>query len=339
MSFFPKIWLEIRDQSSLLGENGSKVLSSVKRKDHRSYIAYSLLYRRGLIPLGPTRISAGDPLGMFQKSKEYLATDALLVFPYFCKLKNFPLKPGLLPGGNSMRRKTYEVTPYAAGIREYVTSDSMSRIHWPSSAKRGRLMVKEFDQDPQSDVWIFLDSEISIHARLEEKQPIEKMDRFWIWHEQKTAKIPPETYEYAISMAASISNFALEHNHAVGLATRGQISTILPAERGSRQFIKILELLASIQDKGEQPLSYLVETQTPFFQKGSTVVLITASDNLKTIHACVDEITLRRMNPIVIIIDANSFGGKRDYEPICQELRNKGIILKMVNRGDDLSEF
>jgi uncharacterized protein (DUF58 family) len=338
-SILAKLWLEIRDHSMLLGENGSRVLSNVKKKDRRSYIAYSLLYRRGLIPLGPTRISSGDPLGMFQKSTEFPAADSLMVFPYFSKLQNFPLKPGLLPGGSTMRRKTFEITPYAAGIREYTTSDSLNRIHWPSSARRGRLMVKEFDEDPQSDVWIFLDSNAAVHARVEETREVEKLDRFWIFHEQKAVKIPPETYEYCISMAASIANYALDHNHAVGLATAGQISTILPAERGSRQFIKILDLLAGIQDKGSQPISALVEIQAPYFQKGSSVVLITASEDLRIIHACVQSITMRKMNPIVVIVDAGSFGEDRDYDPVIQELRGKNITLKIIHQGDDLSIF
>lgn len=276
-SILAKLWLEIRDHSMLLGENGSRVLSNVNKKDRRSYIAYSLLYRRGLIPLGPTRISSGDPLGMFQKSTEFPAADS--------------------------------------------------------------LMVKEFDEDPQSDVWIFLDSNAAVHARVEETREVEKLDRFWIWHEQKAVKIPPETYEYCISMAASIANYALDHNHAVGLATAGQISTILPAERGSRQFIKILDLLAGIQDKGSQPISALVEIQAPYFQKGSSVVLITASEDLRIIHACVQSITMRKMNPIVVIVDAGSFGEDRDYDPVIQELRGKNITLKIIHQGDDLSIF
>lgn len=336
-SLFPKIWLEIRDYSNLVGETGSKVLSNVKQKDHRSYISYSLLNRRGLIPLGPTKISSGDPLGLFQKTKIFPSTDSLLVFPYFGPLNKFPLRPGLLPGGNAMRKKTFEVTPYAAGIRDYVPSDSLNRIHWPSTAKRNRLMVKEFDQDPQSDVWIFLDSQKSVHMKVDENIVTDKLDRFWIWEEQKIRKIPPETYEYGISIAASIANFALDNSHAVGMATAGQISTILPAERGSRQFIKILELLAYIQCEGDQPLSALVETQTPYFQKGSAVVMITVSDDKKVIHSCIEEITRRRMNPIVIFIDANSFGGHNNYEQIGNDLKIRNVPVKVISRGDDIS--
>jgi uncharacterized protein (DUF58 family) len=336
-SLFAKIWLEIRDQSNLVGETGSKILSSVKQKDHRSYISYSLLNRRGLIPLGPTRISSGDPLGLFQKTKIFPYSDSLLVFPYFTSLTRFPLRLGLLPGGNAMRKKTFEVTPYAAGIRDYVPSDSLNRIHWPSTAKRNRLIVKEFDQDPQSDVWIFLDSQKSVHFEIDENVVSEKVDRFWIWEEQKINKIPPETYEYGISIAASIANFALDNSHAVGIATAGQISTILPAERGSRQFIKILELLAYIQCEGDQPLSALVETQTPYFQKGSAVVMITASDDKKIIHSCIEEITHRRMNPIVIFINANSFGGHRNYEQISHDLKIRNVPAQVISRGDDIT--
>jgi hypothetical protein len=42
---------------------------------------------------------------------------------------------GILPGGHALREKTLEVTPYAAGVREYVPGDPLKRIHWPSSEK------------------------------------------------------------------------------------------------------------------------------------------------------------------------------------------------------------
>ena len=35
----------------------------------------------------------------------------------------------------------------------------MRRIHWPTTARRGQLIVKEFEQDPQAEVWIFLDAQ------------------------------------------------------------------------------------------------------------------------------------------------------------------------------------
>jgi uncharacterized protein (DUF58 family) len=52
------------------------------------------------------------------------------------------------------------MTPHAVGIREYLPSDPMKRIHWPSTARRGRFMVKEFEQPQAKRVVILLDTNL-----------------------------------------------------------------------------------------------------------------------------------------------------------------------------------
>ena len=58
------------------------------------------------------------------------------------------------------------VAKLPGGVREYVDGDPLNRIHWMSTARRDRLMVKEFELDPQSDVWIFLDAEREVQSTL-----------------------------------------------------------------------------------------------------------------------------------------------------------------------------
>ena len=44
----------------------------------------------------------------------------------------------------------------AASVRDYAHGDSMRHIHWPSTAHRSQLMVKELELEPSGDVWIVL---------------------------------------------------------------------------------------------------------------------------------------------------------------------------------------
>jgi uncharacterized protein (DUF58 family) len=46
-----------------------------------------------------------------------------------------------------------------ASVRDYAPGDSFNRIHWPSTARTGQLIVKEFELDPMADIWLFLDLE------------------------------------------------------------------------------------------------------------------------------------------------------------------------------------
>jgi uncharacterized protein (DUF58 family) len=56
------------------------------------------------------------------------------------------------------------VTTNVAGVREYAPGDSFNRIHWPSTARAGRLIVKEFELDPTADIWLFLDMQREVQA-------------------------------------------------------------------------------------------------------------------------------------------------------------------------------
>ncbi len=90
-----------------------------------------------------------------------------------------------------IRQRSADVTPHAAGVREYVPGDPMKRIHWPSTAHKGRLMVKEFEQDPQADIWIFLDAQQEVQVRQPEPEPGFIGDGLWL-HRPKL--IPPTGY-------------------------------------------------------------------------------------------------------------------------------------------------
>ena len=74
-------------------------------------------------------------------------------------------------------------------------------------------------------------------------------DRFWLWKNRYEFSLPTDTFEYSVSVAASIASYFLRQGLAVGMMSYGQISIALPAERGERQQTKILENLAFLKMK------------------------------------------------------------------------------------------
>ena len=165
LTWYSRLWVQVEDLSKLPMSKGSKVISAVGGNQSRAYVVRTLLQQRGVFRLGPTRIITGDPFGIFQFQSEHPSEKRLMVLPYMAELDEFPSLPGFLPGGRALRRRTLEVSPHAAGVREYAPGDPLSRIHWRSTARRDRLMVKEFEQYPQADVWILLDAHKTSHYR------------------------------------------------------------------------------------------------------------------------------------------------------------------------------
>ncbi|MGB2910441.1 MAG: DUF58 domain-containing protein, partial [Anaerolineales bacterium] len=133
---FPRLWIEVRDESSLPGSHGSHVITMIGGHEGHSYLARTRLTVRGVFPLGPTVLASGDLFGMFPITRPFTSQNSLLVYPMMVDVYSFPNPPGLLPGGESLRRRTPQITSNAAGVREYEPGDPLNRIHWISTARR-----------------------------------------------------------------------------------------------------------------------------------------------------------------------------------------------------------
>jgi uncharacterized protein (DUF58 family) len=292
------------------------------------------LRERGIYQLGPTILKAGDPFGLFQSKRICENEAALLVYPKMFEILNFPNPPGLLPGGESLRRRTPQITSNASGVREYVPGDPMNRIHWLSTARRNRLIAKEFELDPLADVWLFLDLYKSDHYTLPDIKLETKVDISW--QENINIQLQPATIEYSVSIAASLARYYLQQDRAVGAVFSDSGIDILPSDRGGRQLNKILEALAMLGAEGEIPLESLVEAQARHLPRGSTIILITPGTS-ETLFNLADILIRRGMRPIVILVDGSTFGGPESQHLLSRSLEFLKIPVYVVAYGDDLA--
>lgn len=329
-------WIEILNDSKLPFASGSRILTLVFGKQKRHYMARTWLTRRGAFLLGPTHISAGDPFDLFRFSKTIPSSQTLVVLPLLFEVRSFLFPPGLLPGGQVIRRKSSDVTPHAAGVREYVHGDAMNRIHWPTSVRRNQLIVKEFEQDPQAEVWLFLDAQQKVHVENTREQidvPVESM----LFGRRPKFTLPPSTFEYAISIVASLSHYFLSQRRAVGFVSAGQAYTIHSAERSERQESKILETLAFVEPNGELSLAALMSMQASQLPQGSSVILVTPNITQDLLIA-VDDSQKRYLRPIVVLLDAATFGGEAGTDKMLLSLRERRVPVCVVACHADLSQ-
>jgi uncharacterized protein (DUF58 family) len=332
-SRWPRLWIEVFDGSTLPGAHGSHVITLIGGRESRTYLARTRLAQRGVFPLGPTTLVSGDVFGLFPVSRTFPTTESVLVYPILVDVRGFPNPPGLLPGGEALRRRTPQITSNAAGVREYAPGDPLNRIHWISTARRDRLMVKEFELDPLADVWIFVDAARSVQAAKPYKPP--EFDPRDFWRKRFKFEMPPVTIEYSVTAAASLARYYLQRGRSVGLAYADQTVRILPSDRGGRQLGKILEALALVQAEGDMPLQGLVEAQARHLPRGSTVVLITPS-TADGVYRTVDLLVRRGLRPVVVLIDAATFGGYFSTQRVVESLKMMNVPFCQVQEGQDL---
>jgi uncharacterized protein (DUF58 family) len=329
----PRFWLEVEDDTSLPASKGSRVLTMIGGRQGRTYLARTRLVLRGVFPLGPTNLASGDPLGLFSVCQTFSTENSLLVYPMMFEVRSFPSPAGLLPGGEAIRRRTHQVTPNAASVREYAPGDPLNRIHWPSTARRDRMMVKEFELDPLAEIWIFVDAAQAVHTEKDYLPPSEAADA--LWHPAAEVELPPSTEEYVVSIAASLGRYFLERGRAVGLISWGQSLETLPPDRGARQLGKLLEALAMLRAEGEMPLQALVTSQAEHIPRGSTVILVTPSTD-RGVALAVDVLVRRGLRPVVALLDAASFGGAEGTTDLTVSIRALGAPVCRVENGTDV---
>jgi len=332
----PAPWIELFNKSTLPFAAGSRLFTLVTGKQLRSYNARTWLTRRGRFELGPTRVTTGDPFGLFTASKEFKSKDALIVFPMIHEIYSFQTPQGVLTGGQVIRKKSPDITPHAAGVREYVHGDAMKRIHWPTSVRRNRLMVKEFEQDPQAEIWIYLDAQQMVHYQKRHEQPEMALHDMLLTKRPKI-KLPPSTLEYGVSIAASLAHYFLRQRRAVGFATAGQTFTVLPAERSERQEAKILETLAFVKADGNLSLAGLVATQAAVLPQGSTVILVTPTIRSDLLQA-VDDLLFRYLSSVVVLLSTKSFDGPAGTAELVPAIKERRVPVITVSCDDDLPQ-
>jgi uncharacterized protein (DUF58 family) len=312
LSKIPKAVLEVEDLSDMPGySNGMAV--TLSSGAFRSWLSMAPARKRGIYTLGPVRVSNTDAFGLFRQERLFGETDSLIVYPRTYELPSFAIPASHLSGESSSRRRSHDLTPHAASVREYAFGDSISRIHWASTARMGRMMSKEFDLGLSSDVWLLVDLHRDVQA----------------------GELDESTDEYAVSIAASLARKYLGAQLPAGLIAYGDQRYALPAETGSSQFDRIMEFLAMSKAEGTTPLEELLPHEEQLWGYHSSLVVITSSHHAGWIDG-LKELVRRRVKVAVIILDAQSFGSMFDPVSLIPELHAAGIAPFVVSKGDSI---
>jgi uncharacterized protein (DUF58 family) len=313
LGLFPKVWLEVDDPTTLPGHRPGRVIT-LGGKQRRTWRTQSLLTRRGVYSVGPLSVNSGDPFGLFRMTRRFGQQTSIIVYPPFFDLPHFTVPPANLPGEGRFRKRTHYVTPNAAGVRDYVPGDSFNRIHWRTTARLGKPMVKVFELDPASDIWIVMDLQQSVQAGSGDES----------------------TEEYGVKVAASVARHFLNQNRNVGYMAFGERLEIVEVERGGQQLTHLLEALAVVKATGDVPVGDLLNVEGKRFGRHTTLVVITPSVEEAWVLSLL-QLTGRGVKVAVILLEASTFGGSANALMVVSALAAGDIWTYLVKRGDNLS--
>lgn len=188
-------------------------------------------HRRGYYEIGPLNLHTGDLFGFAESSWQETNSNFVTVYPKVYSLAELGL-PSLLPFGDMRSpHRLFQDPSRMAGVRPYVSGDSMRHIHWRASAREETLLVKKFQPSMALSTTVVLDLDRSAFPYREEYSGS----------------------EWAVVLAASLASHVAEQRQEVGFLSNGadprsgaEVLSI-PARNGRGHLMGILEILARIQ--------------------------------------------------------------------------------------------
>ena len=156
-------------------------------------------FRRGRYLVGPSSWTTVDPLGLASTRRSVGGRNLLTVTPAVHRLDDAAHGTGAGLVGEAARRRSSVLGPDDAMIRQYRPRDELRRIHWPSTAHTGTLMVRREEHAWEPSALILLDDRAAGHLGVG----------------------PAATFEWAVSAAASVGVHLLEAGYEVALTETG----------------------------------------------------------------------------------------------------------------------
>jgi uncharacterized protein (DUF58 family) len=181
---------------------------------------YEIVCRsRGIYQIGPVQVSVSDPLGLCDRRSPIGNVDRLLVLPRIEDLHGVPTVRGL---DSSVQSTRPSYAPRGGEdfftLREYQTGDDLRRVHWPASAKRDELMIKQLELPWQARALVLID--------------------------QRSHRYPTEeAFEHAIRGAASV----VSHLSKGGFNPELWTSDRPPQPHSGSRYAQAMEILATVQ--------------------------------------------------------------------------------------------
>ena len=305
----PVLLVELEDHSTLPGYTAS-VAENLDGRQTKRWTGRGTALRRGLFSLGPMTIRTGDPFGIFVAEFQFDQASSLVVYPPISVMPDFRIPSGSFFGSSRSNARSQQITSDASGVRDLVPGDEMKRIHWLSTARHGTLMVKEFDIEPASSVWVVLDMHRSVQAGQGDES----------------------TEEYAVKIASALAYQQVRDGKSVGLAAFGKERLMVEPQKGTRQLWTILENLATVSAEGTASLEEFLMETAPAFGRGMSLVVITPSTSESWVGAFL-HLGHRALYPSAVLLDPASFGGKDSMEGLRLTIATAGLSVRMVTKG------
>jgi uncharacterized protein (DUF58 family) len=302
--------LEVAEAIGRLGE----------RRVHLTRHGRPLLARYVLsaVPRGRYRFEAvravfEDPFALARAETDLGSESTLLVYPRLVELDRLFSQSGgtTQSGGRILLRRTAGFDLHS--VREYQQGESLRKVHWKTTARRGALFVKELEDTPHDEVAVLLDAD--------------------------GRSVVGESFDVQVRAAGSIlrTQAVRSRRSVLTVTTSPPVTCHVASFEG--EWRVALELLAAAEPSGTEPLVRFLERDASPAAQATELVVVTASLDLRLVDALLERALARRPTALVFV-EAATFGAEGAppvRDPALLRLQAAGVPVAVLRRGDDLA--
>jgi len=229
-----------------LGRSARLVIAGLppKGKQRASYSVSA--QTRGRYTLGPLTVDLSDPFALTKLRVQFDEREELVVTPEVEQLAGGPNSPFGMTSGLALSRRLFRTGDEFYTMRPYQEGDDLRRIHWPSVARSGQLMIRQDESARRSTAVLFVDT-----------------------RQSAVGKIHTPCFEKVVSAAASVGVLLIRYGFSIKLAT-----TQLPPQRVGEE--QMLETLAGVGHHTSRTMSTGLTRLRLAAAADTTLVVVTA---------------------------------------------------------------
>jgi uncharacterized protein (DUF58 family) len=260
---------------------------------------------RGCYAYAESRVVIEDPFGLARADRPVAGGGALVVYPRLVELERlFSESGGTSLGGAAGRllvRRPAGVELHS--VRDYQEGESLRAVHWPTTAKRARLMVKDLEDAPRDELAVVLDAR---------------------------AGASQDSFDLQVRAAGSILQLYARRGRRAILVVTSAPRRVQRVRSHEGDWRLALELLAAAEPTGRGTLATALDEDGSLAAQVSDLVLVTSRIDAAAVA------TLLRLAPgrhvTVVYVDAAA-----RPEPLLLRVQAAGVAVAVVRPGDDLA--
>jgi uncharacterized protein (DUF58 family) len=314
----PSGTLVLREKVARLGE---REVPLVRR--HGRLRGRYLLRRvpRGRYPVEETEVVIEDPFGLERVTVGLPAGASILVYPRLVDVDRLFSESGArTPEGRRLllRRPTgFDLH----SVRDYQQGESLRRVHWPTTARRGQLMVKELEDSPRDETAVLLDADASVLV----------------------GTAPDSSFELAVRAAGSILKSQAARGRRGALIVNGLRPVYQRVHSFDGDWQRALEILAAVEPDGHSAVANVLADEAGPAARAVELTVVTSALAPRLVERLAHR-ALGNHPASLVYVDAASFVASRGEATLppaeaahVLRLQRAGVPVLILRRDDDLA--